>query len=224
MGDFVEINDSVSGYFAAAEGGGPGVVVIQEWWGVVPHIIDVCDRFAAAGFSAIAPDLYGGRTTTEPDEAGKLMMSLNIGQAAAKMGAAIDFLASNEAVTSEGVGVVGYCMGGGLALVLAAARPDAVVACAPYYGLIPWEGAEPDWSTVTCPIRGHYAENDGFFGPGPVAQLQAKLDAAGVDAVLTVHPGVEHAFFNDTRPEVYDPATATAAWDDTISFFRSAIR
>ena len=226
MGDMVEFPSTGSnghGYFAPAAGGGPGVVVIQEWWGLVPHITDVCNRFAAAGFSALAPDLYRGEQTTEPDEAGKLMMALNLDRAASDMGGAIDFLIENAAVTSKGVGVTGYCMGGGLALVLACRRRD-VVACAPYYGLIPWKGTQPDWSALNCPVRGHYAENDDFFGPDAVASLQATLDDAGKDAVLTIHPGVDHAFCNDTRPEVYDATEATAAWDATIAFFRSTIR
>lgn len=227
MGEMVEFPSNGSqgqGYLAAAPGGGPGVIVIQEWWGLVPHIREVCDRFAAAGFTALAPDLYRGEHTTEPDEAGKLMMALNVDRAVADMGGAIDFLRGHEAVTSDGVGVIGFCMGGGLALVLACRRPDAVAACAPFYGLIPWEGAQPDWSALACPVRGHYAADDGFFGPAAVAELQATLDGLGKDAQLVVHPGVGHAFFNDHRPEVHDAAESTKAWDATVAFFRDAIR
>lgn len=228
MGSIVEFpsNGSTgSGYFAPAQGGsGPGVIVIQEWWGLVPHIKDVVDRFAAEGFSAIAPDLFRGESTTEPDEAGKLMMTLNLEQAAKDMRGAIAFLKSQESVTSERMGVTGFCMGGGLALMLAAQEPDDIGACVPFYGLIPWEQAEPDWSRVSAPIRGHYAENDAFFGPDKVAALQSKLDELGKDAVLTVHPGVEHAYFNDDRPEVHDPETARGCWDDTIRFFRETLR
>lgn len=229
MGSIVEFpsNGSTgSGYYAPADGGGPGVVVIQEWWGLVPHITDVCDRFAAAGFSALAPDLYHGdqAANTEPDEAGKLMMALNVQRAVKDISGAIAFLQGDDAVTSDGVGVIGFCMGGGLALVLACERPDAVVACAPFYGLIPWPDAEPDWTKVEAPIRGHYAANDGMFGPDAVAGLKAKLDAAGKDAQFIIHDGVDHAFFNDTRPEVYDAEAAGAAWDATLDFFRGAIR
>jgi carboxymethylenebutenolidase len=227
MGEIVEFpsnGHNASGYLAVpASGSGPGVVVIQEWWGLVPHITDVCDRFAEAGFVALAPDLYHGQATGEPDEAGKLMMTMNIDQAGRDMAGAVSYLRAHDAVTGSGVGVIGFCMGGGLALILAARCPDDVAACAPYYGLIPWEGAEPDWSTVRARVRGHYAADDGFFGPEAVAGLQAKLDAAGVDAVLTVHDGVDHAFFNDTRPEVYDAATSAACWDDTVSFFRETL-
>jgi len=210
------------GYLAVpASGSGPGVVVFQEWWGLVPHIIDVCDRFAAAGFVALAPDLYGGRTTTEPDEAGKLMMTLNLEAAMAAGGAAADHLLALPEVTSSQVGVVGFCMGGGLAMLVACRRPDVVGACAPFYGVIPWPNAEPDWSPMTAPVSGHVAELDGMFGPETVEQLRQRLVAAGVNATFTTYPGTDHAFFNDDRPEVYDEQAATAAWDATVAFLQS---
>ena len=212
-----------SGYLARADGGGPGVIVIQEWWGLVPHVIDLVDRFAAAGFTALAPDLYRGQSTTEPDEAGKLMMALNLDQAAKDMSGAIDRLLADDAVTTAHVGVIGFCMGGGLALRVACARPDVVSAVAPFYGLLPWPDSQPDWSRLTAAVRGHYAENDDFFNPAAVADLQATLDSLGKDAVLTVHPGTEHAFFNDSRPEVYDAAASTEAWESTIAFLRDTL-
>lgn len=213
-----------SGYFApAATGSGPGVLVIQEWWGLVPHIMNVVDRYAEAGFSALAPDLYRGEKTTEPDEAGKLMMALNLSQAVRDMSGAIDYLVASDAVSSTGVGVTGFCMGGGLALVIAATSPEHIQACAPYYGLIPWPDAAPDWSRLAAPIRGHYAEKDEFFTPDLAAAFRQELLALGKDVELTVHPGVEHAFFNDDRPEVYDAATAKECWSETTAFFRSAV-
>lgn len=229
MGSIVEYptnGTTGSGYFAPADGGGPGVVVIQEWWGLVPHITDVCDRFAEAGFTALAPDLYHGDSVpnTEPDEAGKLMMALNVRQAAKDLSGAVAFLQTSGAVSTAGVGVIGFCMGGGLALVLACEQPEAVQACAPFYGLIPWEGAEPDWSKLGAKVRGQYAENDDYFGPPAVAGLQAKLDAVGKDASFTIHSGAHHAFFNDTRPEVYDADAAQQAWDATLDFFRSELK
>ncbi len=228
MGEMVEFasnGGTGSGYFApAASGRGPGVLVIQEYWGLVDHIRDVVDRFAAAGFSALAPDLYHGQTTTEPDEAGKLMMALSMSQAAKDMSGAVDFLASHDAVSSTGIGVIGFCMGGGLAMVIACQRPDAVRACAPFYGLIPWPDAQPDWSQLTGALRGHFAGNDDMFGPDKVAELQNKLDDLGKDAVLVVHPDVDHAFFNDTRPEVYDATEAAKAWDATLAFFRATVK
>lgn len=222
--DFPSNGHTCSGYLALpAAGSGPGVIVIQEWWGLVPHIKDVCDRFAAEGFVALAPDLYHGKQTTEPDEAGKLMMTLNLEQAGKDMSGAIDHLLSLDAVTSKGVGVIGFCMGGGLALLLGTMRPDAVVAIAPFYGVIPWEAAAPDWSKLNAKVRGHFAAADAFFPPDKVKALEDELVGLGKDVELIVHPGVDHAFFNDTRPEVHHPETAEKAWRATISFFRETI-
>ena len=225
MGELVEFPSNghdASGYLATAQGGsGPGLIVIQEWWGLVDHIKDVCDRFAAESFTALAPDLYHGAATREPDEAGKLMMALNMETAAKDMSGSVDYLLGLDSVAGDQVGVTGFCMGGGLALMLAVQRPDVIGACVPYYGLIPWEHAQPDWSQLDAPVLGHYAENDGFFTPELAAQLQEQLRGLGKDATLVVHPGVDHAFFNDTRPEVYNEATAAAAWEQTIEFLRA---
>jgi len=193
--------------------------VIQEWWGLVPHIEDVCERFAAEGFVALAPDLYRGESTTEPDEAGKLMMAMNLDQAGKDMGGAVDEVALLAG--GDRVGVTGFCMGGGLALVLATQRPDKVKACVPWYGIIPWPGVQPDWSALDAPVLGHFAEQDGFFTPDAVAELADKLDGLGKEAELAVHPGVDHAFFNDTRPEVYDAETAGLCWQQTIGFLKA---
>jgi len=225
MGDIVEFpsnGTSGQGYLAIPDSGrGPGVVVIQEWWGMVDHIRAVCDRFAAAGFVALAPDLYSGKATSEPDEAGKLMMSLNIEKAAHDMSGAVDEAATRSGTGDTGVGVIGFCMGGGLALMVGAQRGDRVKAVVPFYGLIPWPGAQPDYTKMTAAVQGHYAENDDYFNPEAVAQLESTLSAAGVDHELFVYPGVDHAFFNDDRPEVYDAGAASQAWDRTIDFLRT---
>ena len=218
--EFASNGGTASGYLATPQGGsGLPLVVIQEWWGLVPHIEDVCDRFAAEGFVALAPDLYRGTTTTEPDEAGKLMMAMNIDQAAKDMSGAVDEVARRAG--SDKVGVTGFCMGGGLALVIAAKRGDKVAACVPWYGLIPWEGAQPDFSQMTAAVQGHYAELDDYFSPDKVAELQATLDGLGKEAELIVHPGVGHAFFNDTRPEAHDAVASSAAWGQTLAFLRA---
>ena len=224
MGEIIEFRSNGStanGYLAAPADGGIPLVVIQEWWGLVPHIEDVCDRFAAEGFVALAPDLYRGETTTEPDEAGKLMMAMNLAQAGKDMSGAVDEVARRAG--SDRVGVTGFCMGGGLALVLATQRPDKIKACVPWYGVIPWPSAQPDWSALDAPVLGHFAELDGFFGAEAVAELQATLDGLGKQADLIVHPGVDHAFFNDTRPEVHDAATSSAAWGQTLAFLRTQL-
>jgi carboxymethylenebutenolidase len=225
MVDFPSNGSQGEGYLAVPESGsGPGVVVIQEWWGLVPHIRDVCDRFAAEGFVALAPDLFRGETTTEPDEAGKLMMAMNLQRAATDVSGAVTFLLEHEGVTSNSVGITGFCMGGGLALVTACNEGERVSACVPYYGVIPWPDAQPDWTRLTAPVQGHFAENDGMFGPAAVAALQDTLDGLGKQAELIIYPGVDHAFFNDTRPEVHDPEAAQLAWTRTLGFLRSHVR
>ncbi len=211
------------GYLAPAEGGGPGVVVIQEYWGMVPHIVEVCDRFAAAGFTALTPDLYRGVSTTEPDEAGKLMMNLNLPQAGKDISGAIDFLLGAPEVTGDKVGVVGFCMGGALSLLATTIRPDAVGAGVTFYGVVPWLDPQPDWSAIQAPIRGHFATEDTFFTVDKARAFEQQLKDLGKDVHFTIHEGADHAFFNDTRPEVYDAEAAAVAWDDTISFFREQL-
>jgi carboxymethylenebutenolidase len=225
MGEIVEFASNGStarGYLATPPAGaGPGVVVIQEYWGLVPHITDLCDRFAAEGFTALAPDLYHGETTTEPDEAGKLMMAMNIDQAGKDMGGAVAYLLASERVRGAQVGVTGFCMGGGLALVLAVQQGEKVGAAVPFYGLIPWPDAQPDWSKLTAPVLGHYAGNDEYFSPEAALALQAQLKELGKSCEMFVYDGVDHAFVNDTRPEVYDAEAAQLAWERTLDFFRS---
>jgi carboxymethylenebutenolidase len=219
--EFKSNGDNGIGYLARpASGEGPGVIVLQEWWGVVPHILDVADRFADAGFTALVPDLYRGERSTEPDEAVKLMMAMNLARAGRDMSGAVDYLRD---LTGGPVGVVGFCMGGGLALVLACQRPDAVAAVVPFYGLIPWPDARPDYSRLEGALQGHYAEKDGFASPELVAQLQAELDELGKRSEFFVYDGAQHAFFNDERPEVHHQEAAATAWERTLDFLRTEL-
>jgi carboxymethylenebutenolidase len=224
MGEIVEFPSNGStghGYLArptGTSGTGLGVLVIQEWWGLVPHIEDLCERFAAEGFVALAPDLYHGQTTTEPDEAGKLLMTLNLDRAAQDMSGAVDHLRANS--DGDRIALTGFCMGGGLALLLATQRPDAFAAVAPFYGIIPWEAAQPDWTKLAAPLQGHYAENDEFASLDKVKQFEQELKDLGKDVEFHYYPGTHHAFFNDTRPEVHDPEAARQAWERTLAFFR----
>jgi len=224
MGEIVEFpsnGTTGNGYLATPDSGdGPGVVVIQEWWGLVDHIKDVCDRFAAEGFVALAPDLYHGTTTEEPDEAGKHMMALNIEQAAKDMSGAVDYVRDRSTATGGAVAVVGFCMGGALALLIATKRPDAVKAVAPFYGVIGWPAEQPDWANLAAAVQGHYAENDDFASPDKVRALEAQLKDLGKEVEVFIYPNAEHAFFNDTRPEVHDPQASQQAWERTIAFFR----
>jgi carboxymethylenebutenolidase len=227
MGEMVEFPSNGGtgrGYLAAPEvGAGLGLIVIQEWWGLVPHIKDVCDRFAAEGFTALAPDLYHGTKTTEPDEAGKLLMTLNLDQAAKDMGGAVDYLLQSDRVRGEGVGVTGFCMGGGLTLLLAVQRPDAVRAAVPFYGFIPWESAQPDWSRLQAAVLGHYGQLDEFFSPEKAKELETTLQELGKEVEFHIYDGAPHAFFNDTRPEVHDEHASSTAWIRTLEFLRSKL-
>ncbi|QKD84235.1 dienelactone hydrolase family protein [Thermoleptolyngbya sichuanensis A183] len=206
------------GYLALPSGGsGPGVVVLQEWWGLVPHIKTVTDRFAEAGFVAIAPDLYDGETTTSPDEAGRLFMALNIEQTARKLEETLQYLQEHPAVTGDRLGVVGFCMGGQLAL-LAATLSQRVGAVVDFYGIHP--NVQPDFSKLRAPVLGIFGENDGFVTPEAVRSLEAAIQQAGGSIETHTYTGADHAFFNDTRPEVYQPDAAADAWDKTLSFLR----
>ncbi|HEY6319047.1 MAG TPA: dienelactone hydrolase family protein [Acidimicrobiia bacterium] len=222
---FLSNGSEGAGYLARpASGQGPGVVVIQEWWGLNDQIREVCDRFAEEGFVALAPDLYRGEVTREPDEAAKLMMALNLERAAKDMVGAVDFLAGNDGVTSQGVGVIGFCMGGGLALWLATLRPEKVEAVAPYYGVIPWPAAQPDYARLTAPVQGHYAELDASADPAAVRALEEQLHGLGKTAEFFIYPGADHAFTNHHRPEVFQAEHAETAWQRTLAFFRANVR
>ncbi len=198
-----------------AGGRGPGLIVIQEWWGLVPHIKDVADRFAAEGYVALAPDLFHGKMTTEPDEAMKMMMSMKIDEAAKDLGGAYEYLKSDAACTGK-IGVVGFCMGGGLSLLIATLKP--LDACVVYYGV---GQATPDVSKLAGPMLGHYAENDGSASPEKAHELERQIRAAGKHAQIYIYMGTDHAFFNDTRPEVYSKAAAELSWDRTLAFLNA---
>jgi carboxymethylenebutenolidase len=214
--------DSVPVYVATPpSGSGPGVVVIQEWWGLVPHIKSVCDRFAAEGFVAAAPDLYRGASASnsEPDAAFHLLMEMALDRAAKDMLLTVDDLLARDEVTGDKVGTVGFCMGGGLALKLASVSPK-VGAAVSFYGF-PREGLSWDLGQCNCPVLGHYAEEDDFAPPELVERMKAELDEAGVPNEFYFYPGTEHAFFNDDRPEIYNKEAAELAWRRTLDFFRA---
>ncbi|HEX7956128.1 MAG TPA: dienelactone hydrolase family protein [Pyrinomonadaceae bacterium] len=219
MVEFQSNGGTARGYLAVPEGGGgPGVVVIQEWWGLVPHVKDVADRFAAEGFVALAPDLYHGDVARSPDEAGKLMMALDIARAERDIRGAVEYLLSHEATTGGRVGTVGFCMGGVLSL-YAASKNERVGACVVFYGIHP--KVEPDFENLRAPVLGLYAEKDEFVPPEAVRALEEKMREHGKDIETHTYAGADHAFFNDTRPEVYDAQAAADAWRRTLEFFRA---
>lgn len=223
MGEIIEFPSNGStgqGWLALPAGeSGPGVVVIQEWWGLVDHIKDVCQRLADESFVALAPDLFKGETTDEPDDAEKKMMALRLDQAGKDMSGAVD--AVHRRSSGNAVGVVGFCMGGGLALVLATQRPDLVRAVVPFYGLVPWPDVEPDYGRMSAGLQGHYAEDDDFAGPQAAHDLEDTLRGMGKEAEVFIYSGAHHGFFNDSRPEQYAPEASRLAWDRTVAFLRS---
>lgn len=207
------------GFLALPEGGGPfpGVVVVQEWWGLDDHIKDVAQRLANEGFVALAPDLYHGQVTSEPNEAQKLMMSLNMGQASKELVKAADYLASRPEIGGRGIGATGFCMGGGLALTLACDSPH-IKAVAPFYGGNP--SPIDKVANLQGPVAASYAEHDGWITAAVREELGQALSQAGIQHETKVYPGTDHAFFNDTRAEVYNPVASQDAWQRMLTLFR----
>ena len=217
MVEFSSNGGQASGYLAIPEKGtGPGVIVIQEWWGLVNHIKDVCDRFANEGYVALAPDLYHGKATKSPDEAGKLMMALRIDEAEKDLRAAIQYLLSHDATKGTKVGIIGFCMGGALSL-YAASKNAQVGACVVFYGIHP--NVKPDLPALQAPVLGIYAGRDRSVPPDSVHELERKLKELGKSVEIHIYPDTDHAFFNDQRLDVYNPKAAQDAWRRVIQFF-----
>jgi carboxymethylenebutenolidase len=217
MVEFPSNGQTTRGYLATpASGNGPGVLVIQEWWGLVGHIKNVCDRFAAEGFSALAPDLYHGKTASEPDEAGKLFMALNIAQAEKDLAGAAKYLAGHSSTAK--LGAVGFCMGGQLALFAGCIEPS-IGAVVNFYGIHP--NVKPNYSRLSAPVLGLFAENDSFVTPAVAREMEAAIKKAGKQVEIHIYPGVDHAFFNDERPDAYNKAAAEDSWRRTLAHFRA---
>jgi carboxymethylenebutenolidase len=226
MGELITFRSNgvqASGYLALPKSGsGPGVLVIQEWWGLVGHITNVCDRFAAENFVALAPDLYHGKKTDEPNEAEKLAMALRLPDAAKDLAGAIDALKDRS--EGSGVGVVGFCLGGGLALFAASQRPNDVRAVVPFYGYINSDDASAQYAAITGAVQGHFAENDTWATPEIAREIERQIRASGnTDVTMHVYPNAEHAFFNDERPESYSAEASALAWERTLAFLRKEL-
>jgi carboxymethylenebutenolidase len=225
--EFRSNGQQASGYLVEPAGGtGPGVLVIQEWWGLDSGIKEMTDRLGAAGFVALAPDLYHGELAAhdEMDKASSLMQSLPPARAARDMSAAVDYLANLDAVRGDGIGVVGFCMGGMLALIIAANRPDKVKAVVPFYGF-PQGEMEPDWSKMTASISGHMAEHDTFFPPAAARALEAKLKTMGKQVTLIVHPGTGHAFMGPHNAlGTLNATLAAEIWPKAVAFLHETLR
>jgi carboxymethylenebutenolidase len=220
MINFDSGDDRYEGYLAEPAGGkGIGVIVLQEWWGLVHHIKDVADRFAAEGFVALAPDLYQGKKAEldEPDQAGQLLMALDIERTSEVLARAAQWLVENDAVNSAQVGVVGFCMGGQLAM-FAACLTDHIGAAVNFYGIHP--NVKPNFKELNAPLLGIFAEKDHSYATiETVAKMDAELTKLGKPHEFHEY-AADHAFFNNERPEVYDKAAAEDAWTRTVDFLK----
>jgi carboxymethylenebutenolidase len=216
---------TAAGYLAEPErGSGPATIVLQEWWGLEEHIRNVCDRLAAEGFYALAPDLYRGQSTTKPSEAQQKMMAMSMPEAEQDMCSAADFLSSRPGVQGSGVGSVGFCLGGGLSVWALATCPKVSAAVSYYYVMA---HGKPDFSKLKGPVLGHFGTADEFITVDAAKQLESEIGSAGADVTFHYYDGATHAFFNDIdRPErvgVFDPDAAQTSWERTVSFLRSAL-
>lgn len=217
---FASNGSTAHGYLSVPESGqGPGVIVIQEWWGLVPHIADITNRLAAEGFVAIAPDLYGGSTTHDAEEAARLTQELPVDRAARDLSGAIDYLLRHEGVTGNAVGAVGFCMGGGFVLSLAAQQGDRIGAAVPFYGM---PSGETDFSGLTAPVLGNYGEQDQFVPADKVREMFSTIGReSGTQPELHFYPA-GHAFLNDENLlGTYDTDQGQIAWRRTVEFLNT---
>lgn len=221
MGQMIEFQrpdgGSTRGYLAEAGPGTPGVILIQEWWGLNDHIRALVDRMAAAGITTLAPDLYRGRLASTADEASHMMTGLDFADATHQ-----DLRGATQYLAQRGskVGVMGFCMGGALTVASAVHVPGLSAAVC-FYGIPPAGFAEP--ARIRIPFQGHFASLDDWCTPALVDKLEAAMAQAGQ------HPDIHryqahHAFVNQTRPEVYDAACAQQAWDRTVGFLHTHLK
>lgn len=196
----------------------PAVIIVHEWWGLNQHIEDVAQRFAEEGFIAVATDLYEGKATKDAQEAAKLMGALKQEDGLAQLRVVLKRLRAMPEVTS--VGVTGFCMGGTFALLLAC---DAKVeASAPFYGDAP---SDPSViGKLNCPVLFIGAEKDQWITLEKMNRLDAMLKQYDKEGEVRIYKGADHAFFNDTRPDVYSRADAEDAWKRVIEFFNKHLR
>jgi carboxymethylenebutenolidase len=199
------------------------VIVIQEWWGLNEHIKDVARRFAKEGYFAVAPDLYsrqGHKVTDDPNVAAQLMSGLKPGDGIDDLLSTINWLAREQGVRADRIGVVGFCMGGSYALLLPCTSKE-IKAAAPFYGEIP-----PDETLrqLACPVFYAYGENDGWITRQDVDRLAADLKKFKKPGEVKIYKGCSHGFFNDTRKDVHRAAEAQDAWQHTLKLFAENLK
>jgi len=206
-----------AGFLAWSEDFGvPGLIVLQEFWGLNEHIKDVTRRLASEGFSALAPDMYDGKVTTDPTEARQWLMAMDQAAALQKLNGAVEYLKSTANVNKEKIGVIGFCMGGFLALNLACHNRDIRVAT-PFYGRIPPDSV---LENLTAPVLYFFGEQDHHLPAADVDRLEQFIKRTNRSGGVVRYPQADHAFFNDTRKEVYREADANDAWGKALAFLR----
>ena len=218
---FASNGDTANGYLARPMGDGPfpAIVVIQEWWGLDAHIKDLAERFAREGFVALAPDLYHEQVATEPDDARKLVMAMNMQIALHEIGGAIGYLSDLPDVEPKSVGVIGFCMGGRLSLTAASTGDQRIGAVAAFYG----GGVQPTPEFVggiKAPVLAVYGEEDEGIPAEQYNALEAEMDRQEKTFEMVIYPGAGHAFLNDTRP-AYNANAATDAWTCAVQWFHT---
>lgn len=202
----------------------PGVIVVQEWWGLNDHIKDIARRLAQEGYIALAPDLYsrlGHKVTTDPNQAGQLMSSLKQEDGLKDLNAAVIHLKAVEGVQKDLIGVIGFCMGGTYALLLPCHNKE-IKAAAPFYGQIP--SPDDPIKNLVCPILYIYGEEDGWITAQDVNRLREALKRYHKPGEVVTYPGCPHAFFNDTRKDVYREREARDAWGKVLRFFEQHLK
>ena len=227
MGEMVSFtgNGGTSeGYLAIPSGGAasPAVIVIQDWWGLVPHVRAVVDRFAEAGFVALAPDFRHGGPAVKPTEPRLMLNSSQMDEAASDIAAAAEYLASRSEVAGK-VGCAGFCAGASLAL-WSGTFSERIVATAGFYPRLPWEGMATDWADYAGKAALiHCSEADGLSAADGVQSVRRSIESAGGTCQTFDYPGTAHAFFNEDRPEHYDQRAAATAWARTLELFRAKL-
>ncbi|MEV6372712.1 dienelactone hydrolase family protein [Micromonospora sp. WP24] len=226
MGEMVSYRSqgAAEGYLAIPSGGAasPAVIVIQDWWGLVPHVRAVVDRFAEAGFVALAPDFRHGEPASRPSEPRQMLNSVQMDEAAADIAAAADYLAGRGEVAGK-VGCAGFCAGASLAL-WSATRSERIVAAAAFYPRLPWDGMSAEWSDYAGKAAViHCSEADGTSSDDGVQTARRAIENAGGTCQTYDYPGTAHAFFNEDRPENYDQRAAATAWARTLELFRAKL-
>jgi carboxymethylenebutenolidase len=216
--------DTVGGYLATPSGKGPfpGVIVIQEWWGLDAWVKQQADALAKEGYVALAPDLYRGKVTSKPEEAHQLMSGLSQDRGLQDLKAAYATLAARKDVKADRIGAIGWCMGGRYALLLAAEEPR-IKAVVPYYGAPPTDAAT--LARIKAPVLGNYGGDDKGPAPAQVKDFEAAMKKAGKSVDVKIYEGAPHAFANENNPwGGYRKEAAADAWKRTLAFFDTHLK